>query len=71
MFFDYIHFFSVFAQLFFIPGLFSALFFTALPFINDFVLGTKGLTHDESAVVVTTADGGNVVAVSLFFSDFC
>ena len=41
----------------------SALFFATLASITDFASGTKGLTRDESAVVVTTADGGNVVVV--------
>ena len=48
----------------------SALIFATLASIIDFALGTKSLTCDESAVVVTTADGGNVVVVSLFFCWF-
>ena len=46
---------------------FSNSFFATLASITDFALGTEGLTLHESAVVVTTADGGNAVVISLFF----
>ena len=42
---------------------FSVLFLQLLHPLTDFASGKKGLTRDESAVFVMTADGGNVVVI--------